>query len=108
MGWERRQRGGRYYTRSRRVAGRVLREYVGGGDLGEAAAALDESERLQRATARQRLLDERQRIDAVSAEVTAIADLAEALARAALVAAGYRRHDRGQWRKRRGAQESAA
>lgn len=107
MGWERRQRGGTYYTRSRRVAGRVVREYVGTGPLAELTAAVDADARAERAAARQRLLVERQRVDTVSAAVSAVADLAEALARVALVAAGYRRHDRGQWRKRRGAHDQA-
>jgi hypothetical protein len=31
--WERRERGGLYYTRSRKEGGRVIREYVGGGIL---------------------------------------------------------------------------
>jgi hypothetical protein len=29
--WERRSRGTRYYTRSKKIAGRAVREYVGGG-----------------------------------------------------------------------------
>jgi hypothetical protein len=47
MGWERRTRGGLYYTRSRKVAGRVVREYVGGGLLGRFAALSDVERRRQ-------------------------------------------------------------
>src|SRR4051794_39320882 len=44
MGWER----GRYYTRSRKVNGRVVREYVGSGYVAELAAQLDGLDRDQR------------------------------------------------------------
>ena len=44
MGWER----GKYYTRSRKVNGRVVREYVGVGRIGELAAELDAIERDKR------------------------------------------------------------
>ena len=37
MAWER----GRYYTRSRKVNGKVLREYIGRGIAGQLAARLD-------------------------------------------------------------------
>ena len=46
--WERRERGGLYYTRSRKVDGRVVREYVGGGILGELAAQMDAERRRRR------------------------------------------------------------
>jgi hypothetical protein len=42
--WEKRERGGLYYTRSRKVNGRVVREYVGSGALGELAALMDAQE----------------------------------------------------------------
>jgi hypothetical protein len=43
--WERRERGELYYTRSRKVAGRVVREYVGTGPLAKLAAETDAEER---------------------------------------------------------------
>jgi len=47
MGWEK----GRYYTRSRKVNGRVVREYVGGGEVGALAAEFDAIERKRRESA---------------------------------------------------------
>ena len=99
--WERRERGGLYYTRSRKKGGRVIREYVGGGILGELAAQLDAEERQRReeeASQRQ----ERERLEALAASVEELCETAEVIARAALVASGYHRHNRGEWRKKRG------
>ena len=45
MGWDK----GRYYTRSRKVRGRVVREYVGGGLPGELVARMDAEARAERA-----------------------------------------------------------
>ena len=103
--WERRERGGLYYTRSRKESGRVIREYIGGGVLGEIAALQDEYERRQREEEAAFCKEERERLEDLMAPIDELCEAAEVLARAALVAAGYRRHNRGQWRKRREPQQ---
>ena len=100
--WEKRERGGLYYTRSRKVDGRVEREYVGGGLLGQLAAQMDADKRRRREQAAAAWKAERENIQALEAPVAELCEAAEILARATLVAAGYRQHNRGEWRKRRG------
>jgi hypothetical protein len=105
MAWETRARGTRYYTRSRKVAGRVVREYVGRGIVGELAAREDEERRAQRTEALARRREERRR-DEEAARVLRdlVADLdalAASLTAATLGAAGYHRQNRGPWRRRR-------
>ena len=97
MGWER----GRYYTRSRKVNGRVVREYVGVGRVAELAAQLDAIERQQREAERAARRAERTKLDALDTLLDELNDLAELLARAALEAAGFHQHKRGEWRRRR-------
>jgi hypothetical protein len=99
--WERRQRGGSYYTRSRKMSGRVVREYVGGGLLGHFAARMDATKRRKREWEAAAWKEERERLEALQASVEELCESAEILARAALLAAGYHRHNRGGWRKRR-------
>ena len=101
MAWERRERGGAYYTRSRKVNGRVIREYVGGGTLGEIAARMDALERLRREEEAALWREERERLEALDGLTEEVCEAAEVLAQAALVAAGYHQHKRGEWRKRR-------
>lgn len=105
MGWD---KGGRYYTRSRRVNGRVVREYVGGGVVGALAAQLDELERDERETARQSAAVARERVETLDASLVELDELADLVARAALAAAGYAQHKRGEWRKARGRYEQGA
>jgi hypothetical protein len=101
MGWEKRTRGGLYYTRSQKANGHVLREYVGGGALGALAAKMDALKRLQREEEVQALREECLRMEALQAPLEELCEAVEALSRATLLAAGYRLHKRGEWRKKR-------
>jgi hypothetical protein len=101
MGWEKRERGTRYYTRSRRVGDRVLKEYVGAGPIAELVALQDEAERRRREEEARAWKREREDLEGLDAEAGELCELAEFLTRAALLAAGYRQHNRGEWRKPR-------
>ncbi len=102
MGWESRERGGPYYTRSEKVGGRVVREYLGGGVLGLLAAQADAEARQKREEEAARWRAEKEDLEALDACVEELSEAAETLVRAVLVAAGYRQHKRGEWRKKRG------
>ena len=102
MAWEfRRNRPNPYYTRTRRVGKRFIREYVGNGRLAELAAADDSRQRAERLAARAAWQQECARLDALDAPVAELDALADTLMRAYLTLAGYRQHARGEWRKRR-------
>jgi hypothetical protein len=100
--WEKRERGGLYYTRSRKEGGRVIREYIGGGPLGELAAKTDALKRLRREEEAKAWREERESLEALDQSVEEQYEAAEILARAILLAAGYHQHNRGKWRKKRG------
>ena len=102
MGWERRVRGGRYDTCSRKVNGRVVREYVGGGLAGELAAGTDAQVRGERATDVHAWREERARIATADAALMDLCELTEVLVHGALLVAGYHQHHRGDWRRSRG------
>jgi hypothetical protein len=90
MSWEQRDKR-KYLYRSRWVNGRVVREYVGSGPEAEAVAARDEVKRAERA--------ELKRIGVI---LDALRIVIEVLIENEMIAAGYHRHDRGPWRKKRG------
>ena len=96
MAWEK----GRYYTRSRKVNGRVVREYVGGGAVGALAAEMDAIERERREFERELWRMEKEEIEAFDESVAKVCQMADLIAKAAMVAAGFHRH-RGEWRRRR-------
>ena len=102
MGWE--SRGscrGRYYTRSKRANGRVVREYVGTGPVAELAAAADALRRADRRAAMEARRAEQASWRAALAPLMELSRVADLMARAALLAAGYHRHSRSSWRKKR-------
>ena len=100
MGWDVID-GRRYYTRSRKVNGRVVREYIGGGALGELAAAADVLRRADRRAAREARRAEQARLEEASAPLRGLCQVADLLAKAELLLAGYHQHARSSWRKKR-------
>lgn len=98
MAWEGRARGGRYYTRSKRTGGRVVREYIGAGPAGELAAALDQLDQAERAADRQAWRAERAAVKAPAAAAAAFGRLVDDALDLALTGAGLRNH-RGEWRR---------
>ncbi len=99
--WESRERGGLYYTRSRKVDGRVIREYVGGGVLGELVARMDAEDRRRREEEAAAWREERESLEELASLVDALCQDVETLAQATLLAAGFRRHNRREWRRKR-------
>ena len=98
MGWEQGPRGRPFYTRTLRVGGRRVREYLGSGPRAQAAAEADGLRRAQRqaeAAARRR---ERDRLAEADGLVLQLFDEAGLVASAALVASGHHRHG-GVWRR---------
>ncbi len=97
MAWERRERGGVYYTRSKKVGGRVVRQYIGGGPLGKIAALEDEYQRRRREEDAAYWKEETERLEQDAAFLQELEAVSKILATAHLLAADYHRH-KGQWR----------
>jgi hypothetical protein len=103
VAWERRG-GGFYFYRSLRVGRRVRKEYFGAGDIGELAEKLFEVERLEREA--DRVDAEEQLASAIAAcppedQLSAFSEQVDKMVSDALTSAGFHRHKRGEWRKRR-------
>ena len=93
--------GRRYYYRGRRLCGRTRRLYVGaaGSPAAELAAAADHLRRLGREAAARESHAERERLRGAEASLLQLCQMTDALTRAALLAAGFRQHARGAWRR---------
>jgi hypothetical protein len=95
-------RGGReFYIRSVRRGGRVTSEYVGSGELAWLADARAQNLKAEREYRRRKLAAQLARWDRITAGVEAFVALADHVFRAAMEAAGFHQHKRGEWRKRR-------
>ena len=101
MGWEKRN-GQEYYYQKKRVGGKVISRYIGNGTAADMIAdternrkgvfaALQLTRKIEQEEAKKREKD----FAAYFAEV-------EAIFCQAMNEAGYYRHKRGEWRKRRG------
>src|SRR6516162_83512 len=95
--------GRRYYYRHRRDGGRPRRVYVGpaGSPAAELAAAADGLRRLGREAAARESRAEQARQREAEAPLVKLCELSDVLTRASLLAAGFHRHHRGPWRRRR-------
>ena len=95
-------RNGRAYLyRSVRRGGRVTSEYRGSGDAAFSLGSILQQNRQWEEARRSAERAERREADELERALDDLAELAGALAHQALTAAGYHRHNRGEWRKRR-------
>lgn len=88
-----------YYYRAQRINGRPTRVYVGGGRLGQMAAAQDAAERARRADQADALRRQRAADRAANRDIDAEYRRLRTWTAALLTAAGYYQHHRGEWRK---------
>ena len=95
--------GRKYYYRHRRDGGRPRTVYVGaaGGPAAELAAAADHLRRLGREAAARERHAEQARHQEVEAPLVRLCAVSDVLTRASLLSAGFHRHHRGPWRRRR-------
>ena len=99
MGWKI-INGRRYFYQSQRVGGRVRTKYYGAGETAEAIALIFASEREEREIERMERQAERKESDAEERAVSDWFDGVQAVADAAMLAAGFHKH-KGQWRRKR-------
>ena len=100
MAWEIR-RSRRYYTRSRKVKGRVQRQYVGCDSVADLVATADALRRADREAARKVREEDRARLQAALKPLLQLCRASDLLAKATLLLAGYYQHARSTWRRRR-------
>lgn len=100
MGWRPRKNTD-YLYRSKRVAGRVVTEYVGRGRHAELVAEQDARRRVERAEQAARFRTFRAELSATDRVAAGRFKMVQAIVAWALERAGFHRHDRGSWRRKR-------
>jgi hypothetical protein len=100
VAWEKRSGNLYYYQSERGEEGRVVKKYIGAGEIAELVAHADETRRQARETKQAREREELERMETLAAPVLEIDEAADILARAHLIANGYHRH-KGVWRRGR-------
>ena len=100
MAWEIRPSGHQYYTRSRKVNGKVVREYVGTGLVGQMAADADELYRQEKQAQTDARKAEQTHWEAAVNPLRRLCRESQRLIQAALLGAGYHQHARGEWRRK--------
>jgi hypothetical protein len=102
MAWESRGRGsGPYYYHSKKVAGKVKRQYLGKGEQARQTAAQvaeRKAKRAARAEAERATAARYQAADALLLELIQVTDL---VTKSALESQGFFQHNRGAWRRQR-------
>ena len=99
MGWKT-IHGRRYFYKSERVGGRVQTTYVGAGESGLLMSLLHSEDRAEAEAEREEKRAEREEYDAEDRAVSEWFDGVQAMADAAMIAAGFHKHKR-QWRRKR-------
>ena len=94
-------KGRRYYRRSKQVGGRVVTQHIGGGELGEAMAAIDLIAREDAREEREYEQSERAAEEPTFAEFFRLDDLHASVVAVLAYRQGWHQHKR-QWRRKRG------
>ena len=99
MGWKT-INGRRYYYKSERDGGRVKTTYFGAGESGLLISLLELEDRAEREAERDKRQAEKEEFETEEKAVTDWFDDVQAVADAAMLAAGFHKH-KGQWRRKR-------
>ena len=99
MGWEARGSNS-YYYRKKRIAGRVVSEYVGRGTMAREIALMDVAERKERYEKIRNIKQQREEFGLFDNQVTQVGLLVDQIVGGFLIIAGFHKH-KGQWRRQR-------